>query len=132
MPTNPFPSGRSARNANPNVPVESYSQPAPQVTEAQATNYPAASPSPAAPGFLGQIPSEVHCFGARNPYDLSASNYDPYPVNNAPGDTSISKSPAPYFMAKNPYNRAVEGENAHPKDPREASPTSVSYSGSHE
>ena len=123
-----YPGRRTASDASPAVPVESYSQPAPAATGAQATSYPAASPSPAAPGFLGQIPGEVLCPVSRDPYKFA---YETYPVINSAGDSPIGRTPAPYFMAQDPYNRAVEGTNAHPKDPREASPTGVSYDGSH-
>ena len=133
-----YPGRRTASNASPAVPVESYSQPAPAATDAQATNYPAAQPSPAAPGFLGQIPGQVYCPVSRDPYKFA---YDTYPVINAPGDVPISRSAAPYYMPQDPYNRVVEGNNASPVDPREATnqtastgttgQSRVSYDGAH-
>lgn len=128
MPSNPYPSGRTARNASPVVPVESYSQPAPAATEVQATNYPAASPTPAAPGFLGQIPGQVYCPVSRDPYQFA---YETYPVVNSAGDSPIVRTEALRFTLQDPYSRPAEGSSASPKDPREDSPTGVSYAGSH-
>ena len=117
---------RTASDASPQREAESYSQPnvpGNQNAQAPASSYPAEA------GFLGNVPGQNTIFIGQDPY--GDRRFMTVPVTNCPGDSPIIKTPAPFFNAQDPYSRP-DGVAVSPADPRDASPTRVSYSGSHE
>lgn len=117
---------RTANNASPNPEAESYSQP--NVPGNQGNGQAPPSSYPTSGGFLGSIPAQVYCNYGTDPYK---PQYETYPVQPSEGDVPIVKTPAPYFMCQDPYDRPSEGVSVSPLDPRDSSPSKVSYDGAH-
>lgn len=118
------PNGRVAINSapNPQGQAESYSQPSvPGNADAQAPP----SSYPAAPGFLGDVPTNFSVPTSQDPYKVATTSF---PVCNSLGDSPIVKIPGQSFRSKNPYDRS-EGVNVAPLDPRDPNPTKTSYGG---
>jgi hypothetical protein len=120
------PVGRKANDSATNTQgqAESYSQPS--VPGNQGNGQAPPSSYPVAEGWLGSIPTSIDLPVSRDPYKFVYQNA---PVSAAPGDSPIVKMPIPAFRLQDPYARPSEGVNATPADPRDPSPTKVSYGG---
>jgi len=118
------PPSRKANDAatNTQATAESYSQPNVPGNQGNAQAPP--SSYPVAEGWLGTIPASVNLPVSRDPYKFV---YDTAPVCANPGDSPIVKTSIPAFRLQDPWARPSEGTNPNPADPRDPSPTKVSY-----